>query len=256
MRLGVIALALALAIAGVARAELTQEGNVLLAVDGGISPHSLPRNQLAPVAVWIDSTIKTVDGNETPPQLRQISIAINKEGRLFDRGLPTCRVTRIQPSTIAMAKKICGGAIIGRGHVGLRILLGKEQGFDFKGPLLAFNAASHNGKRRILAQVYGSAPPSAFVLTFTVSKRGGTFGNVISTTLPRSARRWAYITHFDLRLQRRFLYRGKEHSFISASCAAPAGFPGTVYPFAKASYTFEGGSTVSSTLLRNCRVRQ
>jgi hypothetical protein len=253
--LGIVALALGLGAAGVARGELTQEGNLLLAFDGGISPPALPREELAPVAVWVDSTIKTTDGSDPPPQLQEIAIAINKGGRLFNRGLPTCRVRRIQPSTLAMAKKICGGAIVGRGHVGVRIALGSEPPFDFKAPLLAFNAEPHRGKRRILAQVYGRRPPSAFVLTFTIRKRPGTFGTVISTKLPHSTRRWAYITHFDMRLQRRFVYRGEKRSFVSASCAAPQGFPGTVYPFAEANYKFAGGTTASATLLRNCRVR-
>lgn len=256
MRIAIVALALTLGVVGVARGELTQEDNLLLSFRGGITPKALPRNADAPVAVWIDSTVKATDGSDPPPQLREILIAINKGGKLFDRGLPTCEIRRIQPSTMAAAKSICGGAIVGSGHVGVRIVLDQEHPFDFHAPLLAFNAKPHNGHKRILAQVYGSQPPSAFVLTFRVHKRRGTFGTVISTRLPKSARRWAYITHFDMRLQRRYTYRGKQRSFISASCAAPGGFPGTVYPFAEAAYRFATGTTASMTLLRNCQVRK
>lgn len=255
MRVALVALALALGAAGVARGELTQEDNVLLSFRGGISPKDLPRERPAPVAVWIDSTLSATDGTDPPPQLREIVIAINKDGRLFNRGLPTCRVRRIQPSTIKAAQRICGGAIVGRGHVGVRIELEDGHPFDFKGPLLAFNAKPHGGHRRILAQVYGSAPPSAFVLTFTIKKRPGTFGTVISTKLPKEAQKWAYITHFDMRLQRQYTYEGKRRSFVSASCAAPEGFPGTVYPFAEASYRFDTGTNAEMTLLRNCNVR-
>jgi hypothetical protein len=252
----IVALGITLGVVGVARGELTREDNVLLSFRGGITPKALPRDAAAPVAVWVDSSVKATDGSDPPPQLREIVIAINKDGKLFDRGLPTCEIRSIQPSTRSAAERICGGAIVGSGHVGVRIALEKEHPFDFNAPLLVFNAKARNGHRRILAQVYGSAPPSAFVLTFRVHRRPGTFGTVISTRLPRSARDWAYITHFDMKLQRRYTYRGRQRSFISASCAAPEGFPGTVYPFAEARYRFATGTVASMTLLRNCAVRK
>lgn len=250
-----IALVLALGGAVAARAEVTQEGNLLVSFDGGISPHALPRSTPAPVAVSVETTIRTSDGADPPPQLREIAIAINREGKLFDRGLPTCKVRRIQPATIAAARRICGGAIVGSGHVEVRVHVENQAPFTFNGPLLVFNAERSGGRRRILAQVYGTRPPSAFVLTFKVLRRKGTFGTLIRTTLPSSARKWAYVTHFDMRLSRRYTYGGKRRSYVSASCAAPAGFPGAVYAFARGTFTFASGRQVSSTLVRDCKVR-
>src|SRR5680860_1058106 len=208
----------------------------------GISPHALPRKGTAPVSVTVDSSFATADESDPPPQLRRIAIAINRGGRIFDRGLPTCRVQRIQPSTIAAAKRICGGAIVGNGHVQVRVNLANQPPFTFKGPMLVFHATRAGGKRRLLAQVYGTRPPSAFVLTFKILRRKGTFGTVISTVLPKPARKWAYVTHFEMKLRRIYTYRGRRRSFISAGCAAPAGFPGAVYPFARANFGFAGGS--------------
>lgn len=250
-----LALLLALAVAGIAQAEKEKEGNLIVSFDGGISPRTLPRAEPAPVAVSVDTTFQTTDGSDPPPQLREISIAINRKGRMFNRGLPTCRIRRIQPATIAAARKICGGAIVGSGHVRVRVNLSNQPPFTFKGPLLVFNAKSVGGKRRLLAQVYGRRPPSAFILTFKVLKQKGTFGTVIRTVLPAAARKWAYVTHFDMRLRRIYTYRGKRRSYVSASCAAPAGFPGAVYPFARGKFGFAGGREVTSTLLRECSVR-
>lgn len=251
------ALALVLLAAGVtvAQAEVERQGNLVVNFDGGISPKSLPRTGTAPVAVSVDSTFMATDGADPPPQLRRISIAINRGGRLFDRGLPTCRVRRIQPSTIAAARRICGGAIVGSGSVRVRVRLENQLPFTFKGPLLVFNAERRGGKRRLLAQVYGRKPPSAFVLTFRIAKRRGTFGTVIETTLPRPAREWAYVTHFEMKLRRTYTWRGQRRSFVSAGCAAPAGFPGAVYPFARGEFGFAGGRSVTTTLIRNCNVR-
>jgi hypothetical protein len=251
----VVLLALALAAATFATAEVEQEGNLIVSFDGRISPRALPRVGTAPVSVSVDTTIKTSDGTDPPPQLREIAIGINREGKLFNRGLPTCKVRSIQPATIEAARRICGAAIVGSGQVSVRVFLENQQPFTFTGPLLAFNATPSGGERRILAQVYGSRPPSAFVLTFKILRRPGTFGTLIRTTLPHSARNWVYITHFEMRLRRTYVYRGKRRSYLSAGCAAPPGFPGALYPFARGTFEFAGGRDVTSTLTRDCKVR-
>lgn len=243
------------AAAGGARADRVKGGNVIADFDGGIAPKSLPRAGVAPISVAIRSSFAAADGADPPPQLRRISIGINRQGRLFSRGLPTCRVGRIQPSTIAAAKRICGGAIVGHGRVGVRVSLPNQQPFDFQGPLLAFNAKPRKGKRRILAQVYGLRPPSAFVLTFRIRRKGGTYGTVIETNLPNSARDWAYVTRFEMKLRRTYVWRGKRRSYLSAGCPAPAGFPGAIYPFARAKFDFANGIRVTPEVTGNCKVR-
>lgn len=255
-RLGLVAVALlvTLALAGVARAEVERDGDIIVTVAGGISPRALPRSGVAPVAVTLDSTFKSAEGIDPPPQLRTIAVGINQGGTIFDRGLPTCRVRRIQPTTIKAAQRICGNAIVGNGHVQVRVHLANQPPFTFKGPLLVFHAKPADGHRRLLAQVYGRKPPSAFVLTFNVFEKQGTFGTVIKTTLPKPARQWAYVTHFDMKLRRVYSYEGQKHSFISAGCAAPEGFPGAVYPFARANFGFAENQHVVTTLIRDCTV--
>jgi hypothetical protein len=249
------ALLVALACAAAAQAEVEQQGNVVVSFEGGITPKALPRTEMAPVAVKIDSSFKSTEGVDPPPQLRTISIGINRAGKIFDQGLPTCRVRKIQPATIRAAKNLCNDAIVGNGHVQVRIHLANQPPFTFKGPMLVFHAKRSGGDRRLLAQVYGRKPPSAFILNFRIVKTAGEFGTVIKTTLPKSARKWAYVTHFDMKLQRTYTYGGQRHSYVSAKCAAPEGFPGAVYNFAQGNFGFAGGETVTSSLVRDCTVR-
>jgi hypothetical protein len=58
-----------------------------------------------------------------------------------------------------------------------------------------------------------------------------------------------------MRLRRIYTYRGQKHSYASAGCPAPEGFPGAIYRFARASFKFAEGQRVSSTLVRDCNVR-
>jgi hypothetical protein len=253
--LAAAALLVALGVAGAAQAEVEQKGNVIVAFDGGIKPRALPRTGVAPVSVSVDSTFKPSEGEGPPPQLRTIAIGINRAGKIFDRGLPICRVRKIQPTTIRAARRICGPAIVGSGSVRVEVDFENQPPFTFKGPLLVFNATRDGGQRRLLAQVYGKKPPSAFVLNFKIVKKSGEFGTVIQTSLPKTARKWAYVSHFEMKLRRTYMWRGKRRSFISAGCAAPEGFPGAVYPFARSNFGFAGGKHVRTTLIRDCKVR-
>jgi hypothetical protein len=239
-----------------ARAELSQDGDLIVSFEGGLSPAALPRSIPAPVAVRVAGDVKSATGQQSKlPQLRRITVAINRAGHLFSRGLPVCHVSAIQPATEAAARRICGGAIVGGGRVVVQARLPTQPVSSVKASLLAFNGPTRHGHKLILAQVYSRRPPGAFVLTFTVRHRPGLFGTVLTTTLPASARSWAYLTHFGITLHRTYAYAGKRRSYVSAACAAPPGFGLAPFPFARATMTFADASRLSSTLVRSCRVR-
>lgn len=238
-----------------ARGEVVQKGLLRVSFESSLSPARLPRRQLAPVAITVAGGIEA-RGGAPLPQLRTISVAINRAGRLDARGLPTCRVRAIQPATEAAARARCHGSIIGSGSVTVETHLEYQQPFPVHARLLAFNGPSVHGQKRIVAQVYAKSPPGAFVLTFRLHRRQGLFGTVMSTALPRSALSWAYLTRFRMTLDRRFRSGGSTHSYVSAACSAPAGFPGAVFPFARASYGFADGRRLTTTTVRSCRVKR
>jgi hypothetical protein len=240
-----------------ARAEVGQEGSLIGTFDAQLHPTSLPREQPAPIAVRVAGDFRNAGGDfEQLTQLRQIKVAINRQGRLFDRGLPECDVRRIQPAREKAARRICGDAIVGSGHVGLRVRLSPQPSFPLRANLLVFNGPRRNGVKLIYAQAYSFKPPGAFVLTFRVTEQPGTFGTVMTTTLPRTAQSWAYLTHFDMTLHRTYAYRGQRHSYVSAACSAPAGFDSALFPFARATYGFADGRQLGLSVARVCHVAQ
>lgn len=255
-RLLIAAAALLLCASIPASAELSKEGDLVVSFDGGLSPTRLPRKTVVPVAVRVAGNVKSASGNAAQlPQLRTISVAINRQGHLFDRGLPTCQVKTIQPATEVAARAICAGALVGSGHVTVRVHIPSQPHFTIRAKLLAFNGPRKNGHKLILAQAYARNPPGAFILTFRLSRHRGVFGTVMSTTLPRSAQHWAYLTHFDMTLRRTYTYRGARHSYVSAACTAPDGFASAFFPFAKATYGFDDGSRLTTSVARRCEVR-
>lgn len=231
------------------------DGDLLATFVGGISPTALPRDQLAPVTVRVAGNVKSASGDPAKlPQLRAIRVAINRQGRLFDRGLPVCRGRQIQPATPRGARRACGAAIVGDGSVVVQVRIPGQAPFKVRARTLVFNGPRRGGDRLLLAQAYARNPPGSFLLTFRIARKRGTYGTVLSTTLPRATRRWAYLTHFDLRLRRVYDHGGKRRSYASAACTAPDGFSTAVYPFARATYRFADGRQLTMSESGVCRV--
>jgi hypothetical protein len=248
------AAALALALAAVASGEIVQKGTLQVSFNGGIAPVRLPRTEPVPVSVQTDGKVKTTD-KSAPPKLERILLAINADGKIQTKGLPTCSLAKLESVSAATAAKSCAGALIGHGNVTSRVSLPGQGAFASNGKLSAFNGAV-KGRPAVLAQVESGAPlPLTYVIVFEVKKTKGTFGTELVGTLPQIASEYGYISAFDLSLGRTYTYKGEKLSYASASCPAPKGFPGATFPFAKASYEFAGGQTLTSTLVRECKVR-
>ena len=236
------------------QAEVSQRGNLRVSFAGKIAPHSLPRVGTAPVAVSLAGEIKTTDGSK-PPQLRTISMAINRNGHLDNHGLPRCNYHQIQPASTAEAKAACGRSLVGTGTFKADVALPDQSPFPSDGKILAFNGNLH-GKPVIYAHIYGTEPlPTSFVLPFEIKKAQGDYGTKLVAELPQVAAEWGFVSGVSLTLQRSFVYKGKRRSYLSAGCPAPKGFGGASFPFAKASFGFEDGRTLSSTMRRACAVQ-
>ncbi|HET7588757.1 MAG TPA: hypothetical protein VFK14_01015 [Solirubrobacterales bacterium] len=252
-----VAAALALCcflLAAAANAELIERGDLFVRFQGGIFPKALPRQQKAPITVSIDGTIKTLSGDR-PPALRFISIAINRGGQIETKGLPTCRRSFLEPATAKQALAACGPALVGEGRYAAALALPEQANFPLQGRLLAFNAVV-DGKRAILAHVYGEDPvPNSRVFVFHIHKTTGTFGTVLTASLPVSLNRHGYLKQISLDLRRDYVYRGRQRSYLSAACAAPAGFDSASFPFVRVGMTFSDGRKLASTLTRTCRVQ-
>jgi hypothetical protein len=258
MRLRISAGALALALAiltSSAGAEVVQEGNLRVSFEGGLAPQALPRQGKAPVAVSLSGDIITTD-RSAPPQLRTISIAINRNGRLNFNGLPVCKYHQIQPASTQEAIASCRDSIVGTGEFRANVVLPEQSPFPSRGRVIAFHGTLH-GRHVVFAHIYGTEPlPQSRVLSFEVGRTGGGFRTTLTAELPRVAADWGYVSGVGLTLERRFEYRGKPRSYLSAGCPAPGKFTAVSFPFARASFGFEDGRTLTSTLIRTCRVKR
>jgi hypothetical protein len=247
-------LALAVSWASLASAEVSQKRGVRVSVNGSLTPRKLPRTGSAPVAVSFSGKIGSVT-DAGPPQLKEISIAINRNGRLDTRGLSRCRMEDIDPSTTGEAIAACRASLIGEGSFSANVKLPEQSPFPSQGDVLAFNGRLR-GRPAVFAHIYGTSPvPTSIVLPFSIEQARGTFGTRLVASLPRVTGDWGYVTGLAMTLRRQFTYKGKSRSYLSAGCPAPPGFRQVFFPLARTSFSFAGGLTLTSTLTRSCRVR-
>lgn len=248
-------LCLALGGATVARAEIFGGNGLLVKFGGGFAPHNLPRNRDVPVTVRLNTAIKTTDGS-APPRLRQISFGVNRYGRITTRGLPVCRPAELESTDSATALQRCRGALVGHGGFDANLELHGDEPAPVHGRVLAFNGRTH-GHPTVLLHVYASKPADVtIVLTFDVRHpKRGKFGTELSATIPKLASDLGYVTAVSLVFERRYRYHGRSHSFLSARCAAPSGFPGALFSFTRGTFSFSGGRQIVTSLTRTCTVR-
>lgn len=256
-RLAFIALLLATTLLGaaIAHGEISGDASLRIRFDGGFTPNSLPRDRDVPVKVRLNTSIKSADGSR-PPQLRRISFGVNRYGKITTRGLPACRPELLETTGPRTALRRCRSALVGRGSFTANVDFAESEPFPAHGRILAFNGRV-GGRPAILLHIHGSVPIEiTVVLRFKIRHPArGRFGTVLSTRIPRLASDLGYVTNVALEFNRRYRFRGKRYSFLSARCAAPSGFPGAIFSFTRGTFSFAGGKKIVTTLTRDCTVR-
>jgi hypothetical protein len=241
------------ALAAAAAAEVVQSGVVRVTFHAAFAPHSLPRERPAPISVEVDGQISTTDGSQPPP-LKKLRLEFASSGRIDAEGLPSCRAAQLQTTSSELALQRCGRARVGYGRFQAQLrFTGRPTLVD--GRALVFNG-SVDHRPGMFIHIYISRPVElTLVIPLKVSHRSGRFGTVMTTRVPKLAGGLGSITELQLKLGRRYAYRGDRRSYLSAACAAPAGFPGATFTFAHSVFSFAGGRTMDAFLSRSCKVR-
>jgi hypothetical protein len=144
--------------------------------------------------------------------------------------------------------------VVGEGSFRAAVVLPEQSPFPSRGDIVAFNGEVH-GRHVLFAHIYGTRPlPQSAVIVFRFGHQSGTYGLTLDAELPQVAAEWGHVSGVELILRRTFAYRGRQRSFLSAGCPAPAGFTLATSPFARVSFGFADGRELRATMVRSCRV--
>lgn len=221
-----------------------------------IKPYKLPRREPAPIAVFIAGHLQNAQGG-IPPQLRRMTVQVNRHGLLQSKGLAVCPLARIQPATTSRAVSQCGEALIGSGQFWANIVLPDQGAYRTQGRLLIFNGRQ-GGKPVLLTHIFTSHPfNSSFVIPFAIKHISkGPYGTELSASLPQALGDWGYLDRIKLTLKRKYPYRGKELSYFNSACPAPGEAKRTSFPLALATFYFAQQKPLAATVQKTCGVSE
>jgi hypothetical protein len=224
-------------------------GNIVVDGQGGFTPTALPKNVDAPIEIHGRGKISTVDG-ELPPVLKTIEFEFDKHGSVDTTGLAKCSAGKLQATTVPQARKLCPGAIVGTGFGHAVVKFPEQAPIPANSPITIFNGPIVKGDPSVLAHAYTTVPaPVTFVVPIRIETiHNGRYGYRVNAEIPKLAGGAGIPISGSIRIDRKWTYKGKEHSFVNARCA-----DGRLQ--AIGTFGFKDGTLMQGTFLRPCQVR-
>lgn len=247
LRAHVLAGAVLLVVVGSALAIKLHAANLVITTDGGFSPTTLPKHGFAPIKLHGFGKIETEDGSP-PPILETLTIWFDKHGSVVTEGLPTCSPKKLAATTVAQARKLCPGAIVGKGVGKAEVIFPEQPPIVASSPLTLFNAAPKHGNPVVLVHAHLTVPgPTTFVVPVEIQKvHDGRYGFKTVGKIPPIAGGHGIPLYGQLTVGRKWKYKGRTLSFANAGCP-----DGRLQ--AKGQFKFKDGTFLQGTVFKTCK---
>lgn len=255
MALGVLIALTAAAIASGAatpnKPSTVRVGNLELTFNGGFSPTVLPKKTLAPIGLTAEGKIASTDGTHIPA-LTEAIVETDKNGAINVKGYPTCTAGKLQSQDSEHAKKICKSSLVGTGKTTAEVEFAESKPLDVPSELLVFNGGEKGGVTTLFIHAYFNNPiPGAIVTTVKIKKiHKGRYGLESIASIPKIAGGNGSVKSFSLTINKKFTYKGKKVSILSAKCP-----DGKIQAHVKANfknYKTNENVSASTEILRTC----
>lgn len=239
-------LALIVVASALAKPHVIRAGNLFLRDNGGIFPSKLPRHTQTPISARIDAEIGTVDGTH-PPAVQTLNIDFDKSIEVNAKGLPVCKENQLVARSSVAARKACPDAIVGSGEGEVEVAFPEQKPILAKGPVSLFNGGVHGGTTLLFVHTYVNVPaPTAVIVTVKITRiNRGHYGIHTVSRIPSITGGAGSVIRFKLNIGRKFTYKGKRESYLTASC------PTGIY-YTEGHILFADGSTLQGTHLLPC----
>lgn len=253
---GLAAVVAAVAVASVALAgptgkPVTSANGNAQSIGSVITPKRLYKKKYLPGTLEVTTKLRnSTAANGVPIPTTNVRVDFDKNAKIFTKGIPTCDSAKLQNTSTEVAKRECGRAIIGKGKATALLPVG-EQVFTVQQIVTAFNGKPQGGKPVVLLHSYGTTPvQTTLVLIGKVTnyyKQG--YGPRLDVTVPLIAGGAGALTDFNVKINKKYKYRGKQRSFIVARC------PKSKKLKARSVFTFHDGQTTNPVYVQRCKQR-
>jgi hypothetical protein len=248
----VLGVLLAVAVASVATAGKNKEeacvDNLCFKAGGAFKPRKLSKRKQTPIGLVIEGKVRSTDPEDPhPPALREAVIETDKNGAVDVKGYPRCDVRKIQSTDSKAAERACGPAKIGEGKTTVGIKLADQPEIDARSKLIVFNGGIKGGTTTLYIHAYLRQPVPAAIVTTVKIKRihHGRYGLESVATIPKIASGNGSVKYFKLEINKKFTYKHKRRSVLTARCP-----DGRLQ--AHAVSKFENGLKLATEFVRPC----
>jgi hypothetical protein len=248
--MAVVAAVVIVAVAGAAQSP------VLTAPDGNtqsiainFTPRKLSKTTAEPVTLDVTTATTTTNpaaNKGAPIPAVEAIVDFPKGTKILSKGYPTCDAGLLQNTSTEAALEACKKAKVGSGEGTADLVVG-ERIFPVTTTITAFNGIPVGGKPVILLHTYSQSPiQTTLVLVGAVSnfnKEG--YGPRLDVTIPLIAGGQGAITSFHVKIFKKFRYKGRIRSYVSATCA-------TKKLKARGKFVFKDGESLTPKLTGKC----
>lgn len=255
-----------LAVAAVANASSFHQhvvvGELVLDAQGGFEPNALPKHENAPIITHGGGKLSTISG-ELPPILDTFVLEFDKHGAVDTTGIPVCTQGKLVATDVPAARRACGDAIVGTGFGSAVVKFPEQPPIKVGSPITLFNGPKKGGDDTIIAHAHLDYPgPATFIVPIVIEKiHRGVYGYRVKVRIPKIAGGYGHPIAGSAKVGRKWTFKGKKHSYISARCE-------TGRFLVRGEFTFKNGPEDSakqaeqasdvllSTFLLPCQVRK
>lgn len=215
-------------------------------IDSLIGPKKLSKTKLTPATLQV-TTLTTSTSHPIPSPAIHATIDFDKNAALFTKGLPTCNPSKVQNQSTENAERACRSAKIGSGHAVAYLQAG--QLYEVQQTVTAFNGTPKGGKPTVILHTYGTTPlQTTLVLVGTVTnynKEG--YGPRLELEIPLIAGGTGALKEFEVKIDKKWTYKGVKRSFISAKC------PNSKKLKARGKFDYRDGESLTALSTQTCK---
>lgn len=239
-----------LAIASSAGAVKVRVGDLILNADGGFAPTALPKYRDAPIKLYGSGRLSTVSG-KLPPIAETVTIEYDRHGSVETAGLPVCRASKLETTTVARARRNCPGSIVGKGFGRAVVAFPEQRRIPISSPITLFNGPKKRGRPTVLAHAYTTVPvPTTFVVPIVIEKiNKGVYGYRTIARIPKIAGGAGHGVSLRGTVGRKWTHKGRRRSYVNARCE-------TGHLQARLAISFKDETFLTGTFVKGCTVRR
>jgi hypothetical protein len=204
---------------GTAFALREEIGSSVVSATAVIEPHALPAKGNAPVKLSSVVRIGTNDGS-IPNTLKSLTFALDGNGSVGAKGIPVCTMAKLEGTTTAQARKVCAGALVGKGTGKALVTMPGAPSVTITSPLSFFNGPPVHGLPSLIVHARETIPaPKTILVPIDVERiHAGRYGYRVEIELPPIAEGFGVPTLAEAEIGRTYKLGGKQVGFIGAHC--------------------------------------